>query len=230
MDTNSPVERALRALSGPAGWCAIALAAAPVVLKLLGLLDVVAYPLALAGAVAGYAVGGLLFGFPRLGARAWEADLAFPDTGDARQTIEHALAGIRALVAGNPEGRLSPTLRTAVLDVCGRLEELLAQWERTKGALSLEEEFHARHIALSYLPEALRGYLSIPKGFALEKRLENGRTAHDTFAQTLADLGSKVDQLRDDLAGQDAQAFLSHSRFIDYKFARPGSVLDDDVR
>ena len=221
--------RASRALSSPAGWCALALAGVPVGLELAGMLGGIAYALAALGGVAGYALGGMAFGFPRLDARAWEAELAFPDAGDAREAIERALAGIRALVASNPEGRLSASLQKAILDVCMRLEALLAQWETTKGALSLEESFNARHIALSYLPEALRGYLSIPPGFAASKRLENGRTAHDTFALTLAELGDKVDQLRDDLAGQDAQAFLSHSRFIDHKFARPDSPLRDDA-
>lgn len=227
MSGTSVLDRVSRALASPAGWCALVLAAVPVALKVAGLLDAMAYPLAALGAAAGYALGGVVFGFPRLDARAWEAELAFPDTGDAREAIEAALAGIRGLVASNPDDRLSAALRKAVLDVCTRLEELLAQWETTKGALSLEESFNARHIALSYLPEALRSYLSIPPGFASTKRLENGRTAHDTFALTLAELGTKVDQLRDDLASQDAQAFLSHSRFIDQKFARPESLLRD---
>ena len=227
MSGTSVLDRVSRALASPAGWCALVLAAVPVVLKVAGLLDAMAYPLAALGAAAGYALGGMVFGFPRLDARAWEAELAFPDTGDAREAVEAALAGIRGLVASNPDDRLSAALRKAVLEVCTRLEELLAQWETTKGALSLEESFNARHIALSYLPEALRSYLSIPPGFANAKRLENGRTAHDTFALTLAELGTKVDQLRDDLASQDAQAFLSHSRFIDQKFARPESLLRD---
>ncbi len=228
MSGNSVLARAARALASPAGWCAIVFAAAPVVLKVAGLLDALAYPIAALGAVAGYVLGGTLFGFPRTDARAWEAELAFPDTGDAREAIEAALAGIRGLVDANPEGRLSASLQKAVRDVCARLEALLAQWETTKGALSLEESFNARHIALRYLPDALRTYLSIPAAFASTKRLENGRTAHDTFAATLAELGAKVDQLRDDLAGQDAQAFLSHSRFIDQKFARPEPLLRGD--
>ena len=54
------------------------------------------------------------------------------------------------------------------------LDGLLAQWERSKGALSLQEGFHARHIALSYLPEALKTYLSIPPQFAATRVLRDG--------------------------------------------------------
>ncbi len=218
--SDSLAARAARALASPAGWSALVLAGVPIALQLAGWLGGAAYPLAALGAVVGYALGGMAFGFPRSGAQAWEAGLAFADTGDPRQAIEAALAGIRALVDDNPDGRLGAALQAAIRDVCARLEGLLAQWEETKGELSLEEEFHARHIALTYLPEALRGYLAIPKHFAATKRLENGRTAEETFAATLAELAARVDQLRDDLAGQDAQAFLAHSRVALRRVAR----------
>ena len=48
--------------------------------------------------------------------------------------------------------------------------------------------------------------------------LENGKTAQDTFAETLAELQGKVKQLGDDLASQDAHAFLVHSKFLQDKF------------
>lgn len=208
-----------RILTSTANWCGLALAAVPLVLKAAQMLGPVAFVLALVGYAVGFGAGGALFGFPRLGTRAWEADLTFFDTGDVRRNIETAIEGIRALVQSNPEDRLSQALRARTLEICVKLEALLQQWESTKGALSLEEEFHARHIALSYLPDALRGYLAIPKSFAAERVLDNGRTAHDTLALTLDELSGKVGQLQDDLASQDAQAFLSHSRFIDNKFA-----------
>ncbi|MBP8270877.1 MAG: hypothetical protein KAX42_03295, partial [Sphaerotilus sp.] len=44
----------------------------------------------------------------------------------------------------------------------------------------------------------------------------------ETFQATLAELEGKVHQLRSDLAGQDAQAFLEHSRFLNQKFAPQG--------
>jgi len=208
-----------RLLTSTANWCGLALAAVPLALKAAQMLGPVAFALALAGYAVGFGAGGALFGFPRLGTRAWEADLTFLDTGDVRRNIETAIEGIRALVQANPDERLSEALRTRTLDICRKLEALLAQWESTKGALSLEEEFHARHIAMSYLPDALKGYLAIPRSFAAERVLDNGRTAHDTLVLTLDELSGKVGQLQDDLAGQDAQAFLSHSRFIDNKFA-----------
>ena len=43
-------------------------------------------------------------------------------------------------------------------------------------------------------------------------------TAQDTFRTTLDELGHKVSQLAEDLASQDAQAFLNHSQFLKEKF------------
>jgi hypothetical protein len=88
--------------------------------------------------------------------------------------------------------------------------------------LSLQEGFHARHIAISYLPDALKTYLSIPAQYANTRPIQNGRTAVDIFRATLIELESKVAQLADDLAGQDAHAFLAHSQFLHEKFGVSG--------
>jgi hypothetical protein len=211
-----------RLLTSPANWGGLLLAALPFVLKDLNLIATThTVWLAILGYIVGYAVAGQVFGFPRKGPQhPWEEDLAFNDTGDARKSIEAAVAGMRRLLSRNPENRFDGVLQQRIRALLQRLEALLAQWEGTKGSLSLEEDFHARQIALSYLPDALRGYLSLPKAFATQKLLENGRTAHDTLVQTLDELDAKVGQLQEDLASQDAEAFLSHSRFIDTKFKR----------
>jgi hypothetical protein len=52
--------------------------------------------------------------------------------------------------------------------------------------------------------------------------LENGKTAQDTFKDTLVELDAKVRQLGDDLAAQDAHAFLVHSKFLNQKFGPQG--------
>jgi len=68
------------------------------------------------------------------------------------------------------------------------------------------------------LPEALNAYLSIPASFARTRLLANGKTALDTFDETIVELEGKVCELADDLASQDAQAFLAHSQFLKQKF------------
>lgn len=218
---NTLLQRLLRVLTAPAHWVALALGGAVLVLKGLGYVGSVGLLLALAGYVAGWVVGGLWLGFPSLTADDWEA-LDFKDEGDARQAMEHALSGVRRLTEYNPGNRIPASLQARVLDLCKALDELLDQWERSKGSLSLQDSFHARHIAISYLPEALNTYLSIPAAYATTRVLDNGKTAVDTFKDTIGELEAKVRELGDDLAAQDAHAFLVHSKFLNQKFAPQG--------
>lgn len=214
-------QTAARFLQSPANWCGLGLGTVALALSGSGLAlwggALGAGGLAALGYGAGFGVGGMWLGFPKLKGNVWD-DLEFEDGGDARTTMLNALSSVKQLVNYNPDGRLPGSLQTKVLELCQQLSTLLDQWERSKGQLSLEESFHARHIALSYLPDALKTYLSIPKEFATTKLLTNGKTAEDTFKLTIDDLSSKVRQLTNDLAGQDAEAFLNHSQFLHEKF------------
>ena len=214
------LQRLVRVFTAPAHWVALALGAGVLVLKALGLVGTVGLGVAAVGYVAGWVTGGLWLGFPAWNAADWEL-LEFKDEGDAREAMERALDGVRRLTEFNPENKIPASLQARVLELCKTLDELLQQWERSKGSLSLQDSFHARHIAISYLPEALNTYLSIPAKFATTRLLDNGKTAVDTFKDTLADLETKVRQLGDDLASQDAHAFLVHSKFLSQKFAAP---------
>ena len=209
-----------RVLQSSANWCGLGLATVALVTSGLGLTAWGGAALAALGYGAGFGIGGLWLGFPKLSGTPWD-DLEFTDEGGAREAMGRALGGVRGLVNYNPEKRLPASLQTKVIELCTALEGLLAQWERSKGSLSLQESFHARHIAISYLPDALKTYLSIPVQYATTRVLENGKTAQDTFRDTLTELEVKVKQLGDDLASQDAHAFLVHSRFLQDKFGTP---------
>ena len=215
------MNKLLRLVASPANWCGLGLASVVLVLKAMGLLGTLGLGVALLGYAAGFVIGGLWLGFPSSKAPEWEA-LQFSDEGDARQAMERALDGVRRLTEFNPENRIPASLQARVIELCRSLDGLLQQWERSRGTLSLQDSFHARHIAISYLPDALNTYLSIPVAFATTKVLDNGKTAQDTFKDTLAELEAKVRQLGDDLASQDAQAFLTHSKFLHQKFGPQG--------
>jgi hypothetical protein len=217
----SMAQKLLRLVASPANWCGLGLASVVLVLKAMGLLGDLGLGVAVLGYLAGLGMGGLWLGFPSSKEAEWEA-LQFSDEGDAREAMDRALQGVRRLTEYNPESRIPASLQARVLELCKSLEGLLAQWERSKGNLSLQDSFHARHIAISYLPDALNTYLSIPANFATTKVLDNGKTAQDTFKDNLAELEGKVQQLGEDLASQDAQAFLTHSKFLHQKFGPQG--------
>jgi hypothetical protein len=209
-----------RFLNSPANWCGLALAIAVLVLRARGMVGLAGLVVAALAYLIGFVVGGLWFGFPKLKAPTWEA-LDFKDEGDAREAMERALTGVRGLTQYNPGNRIPASLQARVLELCSQLEGLLEQWERSRGSLSLQDSFHARHIAISYLPEALNTYLSIPPAYATTRIIEDGKTAQDLFKESIAELEAKVRQLGDDLAAQDAHAFLVHSKFLKQKFGDP---------
>jgi hypothetical protein len=210
-------EKIARFLFSTANWSGLALSLCAVVLVLLVFLSIRWLGIAVLAYGVGFVCGGLWFGFPTLAGPAWE-ELTFAEDDTSREAPTRALAGIRRLVSANPERRLSAMTGAKLLKLCDDIEGMLSQWEGSKAQLSIEDSFHARYIALRYLPDALKRFWSIPAPFATTRQLENGLTADATLAKTVDELGQKVRALNDALAAHDAQAFLDHSRFLSEKF------------
>ena len=209
-----------RFFNSPANWCGLSLAIGTLILKGIGLIGSWTLVLPVAGYLVGFVAAGLLLGWPALRQDPLEA-LRFNEAlGEGKEAMLTALAGVRSVTQLNPDNRLSGDLKNRILQLCDAMENLVEQWERSRGKLSLEETFHAQNLAMEYLPDALRSYLSIPPQYARSKKLQNGQTAQETFEATLSDLASKVSELTNDLAEQDAEAFLVHSQFLSKKFAK----------
>ncbi len=214
-----------RLIASPANWCGLALAIAALVLQGMGLIGGWAVVLPMVGYAVGFVAGGFALGWPQLRPNPLDA-LQFDETmGEGKEAMLRALSGVRSVTQLNPDNRLSGELKDRVMKLCDAMENLIGQWERSRGKLSLEETFQAQHLALEYLPEALKSYLSIPAQYARTQKLPNGQTAQDTFEATLSDLAAKVDELTQDLAQQDAEAFLAHSQFIANKFGKERATV-----
>ncbi|MGE0330796.1 MAG: hypothetical protein AB7P37_08880 [Ramlibacter sp.] len=213
----APMNRIAHFLNSRANWAGIGSATLALMLPMLGPDPGWVWLLTPLGYCVGFAVAGMWVGFPRLSTQPWAA-LEFKDEGDPYKVMDHALQAVRNLVNANPDNRLPAGLQARALALCDQLKALLEQWELSRATLSIEESFHARHIILRYLPDALRNYSAIPQRFAQSRLLDNGRTAEDTLHTTLDELSAKVRQLTDDLASQNAEAFVNHSRFLHQKF------------
>jgi hypothetical protein len=212
-------EALTRFLFSPANWTGLAFSLVAVALVALGLLSTTWLAIAVLAYGVGFVCGGLWLGWPQLSGPAWD-ELRFADDDDSRDAAKRALAGIRRLVNANPGRRLPAMVGAKLLKLCDDIELMLAQWERAQGQWSVEDTFHARHIAVRYLPDALQSFWSIPAEFATTKRLENGLTAEAVLGQTVDELSGKVRELNDALAAHDAQAFLDHSKFLSEKFGQ----------
>jgi hypothetical protein len=217
MRFSSLSESLTRVLFSPANWLGLGFAVGSIALIGLGFVSTRYLALGLLAYGVGFVVGGAWFGWPQLRGPDWR-DITFSDNENTREAAARALAGIRRLVGTNPGRRLSAATGIKLARLCDSIEAMLAQWDSAKQGLSLEDTFHARHIALRYLPEALQRFWAIPPQLAQTKALANGLTADATLGQTVDELSQKVHQLSEALAAHDTQAFLDHSKFLSDKF------------
>ncbi|GAB6901341.1 hypothetical protein JCM9957A_44310 [Kineosporia succinea] len=79
--------------------------------------------------------------------------------------------------------------------------------------------------ATSYLPEAVGGYLRLPRSWADTRPIANGKTALLLLCDQLDLLGWKMDQILDAVVRADAAALVAHGQFLAEKFGA-GSGLD----
>ena len=82
--------------------------------------------------------------------------------------------------------------------------------------------------ATDYLPEAVGGYLRLPRDWANSRPIEGGRTALMVLVDQLELLASTMDKMLDAANRADADALIAHGRFLEAKFghASTGGTLD----
>lgn len=229
MKLSSLTESLTRFLFSPANWAGLGFAAASIALIGVGFVSARYLALGALAYGAGFALGGMWFGFPQLRGPDWR-EISLGDNENTREAATRALAAIRRLIETNPGRRLSAATGIKLSKLCDGIDEMLRQWDSEKKTLSLEDTFHARYIAIKYLPEALQRFWAIPPQLSQTKALSNGLTADATLGQSVDELSTKVQQLTEALAAHDTEAFLDHSKFLSEKFGtKPQGALDGPV-
>ena len=133
-----------------------------------------------------------------------------------------ALDGVEAMVAGGAvpapvASRVSRVSRT-VRDTIPRLSKL--------GGGSLAA-YNVMATATDYLPEAIGGYLRLPRQFADSRPVDRGKTSLMILIDQLDLLGATMDKVFDAVCRADADALVAHGRFLAEKFgtASTGGAL-----
>ena len=140
-------------------------------------------------------------------------------------TSEDLLAAcdrVEAMVAGGAVpapvasrvGRVSRTVR----DTIPRLSNL--------GGGSVQA-YNVMATATDYLPEAIGGYLRLPRQFADSRPVDHGKTSLMILIDQLDLLGATMDKVFDAVCRADADALVAHGRFLAEKFgnASTGGAL-----
>jgi hypothetical protein len=207
-------------LESPANWCGMGLSVLGPFLAAADVINIdgaAAFGLAAVGYVLGFAVGGKAFGFPNFSMESGECHETLAQH-QAHMKIVAALATIRYRVETNPEQRLRRAVRERIFTLCDMIESLISQWGQSKTTLPFEDTFNAQQIAVKFLPAAINRFSAIPKSFASTEVLDNGKTALQTFEETLDSLMTKITEIKNKLAHQEAQALLNHATFVNQKF------------
>ncbi len=74
--------------------------------------------------------------------------------------------------------------------------------------------------ATNYLPEALGGYLRLPREWADHRPVDRGRTSLMVLCESLDLLATTMDHVFDAVCRQDAAALVTHARFLEEKFGQ----------
>ncbi|HEY7721892.1 MAG TPA: hypothetical protein VIB11_08655 [Pedococcus sp.] len=82
--------------------------------------------------------------------------------------------------------------------------------------------------ATDYLPEAVGGYLRLPRQFADSRPVDRGKSSLMVLIDQLDLLAATMDQVFDAVCRADAAALVAHGRFLEEKFgsASTGGLLN----
>jgi len=157
-----------------------------------------------------------------LGRRREEPRLVLPPVKTSTELIAELdafEAGIDGRVPAAVESRVA-RVTAIVRDTIPRLDQLGAGSYQAHSVIAT---------ATSYLPEAVGGYLRLPRSWADSRPVDGGKTSLMVLCDQLDLLGYKMDQVFDAVCRADAAALVAHGAFLAEKFGSGGG-LDLDAQ
>jgi hypothetical protein len=183
----------------------------------LALLGLLAHFLGLAGAywpvvvAALYGVGALLAPRDRVKLTITHADV------ETKALREDLLSLLRRI-----EGRFPADVDRAVLTLGEVIDNVLGRAEQLTAS---PDQLHVVSQTIrSYLPASLEAYANLPRGYALARRADRERSAHEELLAQLALLDAQMRKVAEAIHRGDEQALRDQGRFLRDRFG--GSELD----
>jgi len=176
----------------------------------LAIAGVVAGPVGLAIGVPLYAVGALVA--PNR-AKADDIVVGKVDGADVRKELAEVERAVR--------GKVHPSVEERVRRVADIIRETLPRADAL-GPGSAQAHSLVQ-TATDYLPEALDTYLKLPRMYAEQQPVSDGKTSLQLLCDQLDLLGARMHEVFTAVCQSDADALVAHGRFLKEKFA-PGSL------
>lgn len=130
-------------------------------------------------------------------------------------TAAEIFASVEA-VEQRVEGRAPAAVTARVHRIGTRVAEMVPRLDRM-GVASLEAHTVVA-TATSYLPEAVDAYLRLPREFADQRVVSDGKTSLMLLCDQLDLLGATLGKISDAVSRQDANALIAHGDFLAEKF------------
>ena len=106
-----------------------------------------------------------------------------------------------------------------IYEVTVSIRDAIAYTLDHSGDMQTDPDIYAvRQTAMTYLPEALSKYISLPRGYAERQILDNGKTSHDVLLDQLRLMETKAHEVADAVIERSSQRLVTHGRFIADRF------------
>ena len=140
-------------------------------------------------------------------------------------TNEDLLAALDAVEAMVARGVVPAPVASRVTRVSRTVRDTIPRLSNL-GAGSLQA-YNVMATATDYLPEAIGGYLRLPRQFADSRPVDRGKTSLMILIDQLDLLAATMDKVFDAVCRADAAALVAHGRFLAEKFgtASTGGAL-----
>jgi hypothetical protein len=134
-----------------------------------------------------------------------------------------SLARVEAMLA---DGTAPAVVRSRVVRIDRTIRETLPKLPQLGWGSS--DAYAVVATATDYLPEAVGGYLRLPRDWANSRPIEGGKTALMVLVDQLELLASTMTKMLDAANRADAQALIAHGKFLEAKFggSSTGGSLD----
>lgn len=122
--------------------------------------------------------------------------------------------------------RLTEPVREALARVVAAVESVLAVWDRCP--LGGDAAHTVRASVTDYLPDMLERYLSLPRRYAIERRVRGSQTPRDLLLDQLGVLAEELEAIADDIHAGNASDLAAHGRFLQQRFGRNDPLRTED--
>jgi hypothetical protein len=132
--------------------------------------------------------------------------------------ILDALARVDAMLR---DGNAPPVVTSRVHRIGRTIEDTLPRLRNL--GFGSADSYSVVATATDYLPEAVGGYLRLPRDWADTRPIDGYKTALMVLIDQLELLAATMDKILDAAMRSDAQALVAHGQFLQAKFGHPTS-------